>query len=318
MDTYSSKLIVCKAPFDSEAAAKQKAILENYTNPWVRISVEGFRCCKDDEDEIRIELINLFKSCGRDSIVDFPREPLLDRRAFVTLRAHGDDAHVAKEKALQLNGSNMGGWNALVKIAPEEEDEEYLALSAYREALGDELLYDKRFMFGITVKGYDTSLRKDEVEKALRAHFSSCGEITHVYVNPADKFTNIYFSQEEGEASAMALDGSQVDRFKITTSLVATTASSNTPLPPGETYFGYCYPAHMLEFGKEMQEKIDFYMTEWRLNAMTKKLRALKKHKVWTLREPKVKALKKPKAGALKKLKAWALRKKLKSYRSRF
>lgn len=45
----------------------------------VRISVEGFRCCKDDEDEIRIELINLFKSCGRDSIVDFPREPLLDR-----------------------------------------------------------------------------------------------------------------------------------------------------------------------------------------------------------------------------------------------
>lgn len=97
-------------------------------------------------------------------------------------------------------------------------------------------------MFGITVKGYDTSLRKDEVEKALRAHFSSCGEITHVYVNPADKFTNIYFSQEEGEASAMALDGSQVDRFKITTSLVATTASSNTPLPPGETYFGYCYP----------------------------------------------------------------------------
>lgn len=55
----------------------------------------------------------------------------------------------------------------------------------------------------------------------------------------------------------------------------------------------------MLEFADETKEKIDFYMTEWRLNAMTKKLTALKKQRA--------RALKKQKARALKKQKAWAL-----------
>ncbi|KAF8046041.1 hypothetical protein N665_4087s0005 [Sinapis alba] len=307
MDTYSSRVIACKAPFDSEAAAKEKAIFENYTSRWVRLSVEGFNRSKVSEDEIKIKLIKHFKSCGQVCRVDFPTEPLLDRRAFVILR--GDESHDAKEKALQLDGSDMGGWKALVKFAPEEEEEEYQVELAYRESLYDELENDKRFKFGITVVGYDTSLREDEVERALTAHFSSCGDITHVYVDLPDKMTNIYFSKEEGEASALDLDGSQVDGFKITITLVPTTARSNTPLAPGETYFGYCYPAHMIEFGEEIQEKIDFYMTEWRLKAMTKRLRALKKHKAWALREPKAKALKKHKAGALKKLKAWALRK---------
>ena len=41
-------------------------------------------------------------------------------RAFVILLGHG-----AEEKALQLNGSDIGDWNALVKVAPEEEEEEY-------------------------------------------------------------------------------------------------------------------------------------------------------------------------------------------------
>ena len=41
-------------------------------------------------------------------------------RAFVILLGHG-----AEEKVLQLNGSDIGDWNALVKAAPEEEEEEY-------------------------------------------------------------------------------------------------------------------------------------------------------------------------------------------------
>ncbi|CAG7907542.1 unnamed protein product [Brassica rapa] len=289
MDTYSSRVIAPKAPFDSEAAAKDKAI-----DPWVRISVEGYRFNKDTENEMRIKLVNLFKSCGHVSRVDFPTELLLDSRAFVTIFGEG-----AKEKALQLNGSDMGGWNALVKFAPKEEDEEYQAESEYKQFVINELLNDKRFRFGICVVGYDPSLLEDEVEEALTAHFSSCGVIIHVDVDLLDKMTSIYFSEEEGEASAMNLDGSEVDGFKINTMLVPTTARSNPPRPPGETHCGYCAPAQMLEFADEIQEKMDFYMTEWRLNAMTKKLSALKKQRA--------RALKKQKARALKKQKAWAL-----------
>ncbi|CAG7908142.1 unnamed protein product, partial [Brassica rapa] len=59
--------------------------------------------------------------------------------AFVILLGHG-----AEEKALQLNGSGMGDWNALVKVAPEEEEEEYLMVSRYKESLFDALLNDKK------------------------------------------------------------------------------------------------------------------------------------------------------------------------------
>ncbi|XP_013630844.1 PREDICTED: nucleolin 1-like [Brassica oleracea var. oleracea] len=282
MDTYSScKRSAPKAPFDSEAAAKDEAISSR-----VRISIEGYEFSKDTENEIRIQLVNHFKSCGYVSRVDFPTEPLLDSRAFVTIFGDG-----AKEKALQLNGSDMGGWNALVKFAPEEEDEEYQAESDYTDFVMNQLLNDERFRFGICVVGYDPSLLKDEVEEALTAHFSSCGVIIHVDVDLLDKMTSIYFSEEEGEASAMNLDGSQVNGFKINTMLVPTKARSNPPRPPGETHCGYCPPAQMLEFADETKEKIDFYMTEWRLNAMTKKLSALKKQR----------------ARALKKQKAWAL-----------
>ncbi|CAN6833783.1 unnamed protein product [Brassica oleracea] len=232
MDTYSSRVIAPKAPFDSEAAAKDEAISSR-----ARISVEGYEFNKDTENEIRIQLVNHFKSCGYVSRVDFPPEPLLDSRAFVTIFGDG-----AKEKALQLNGSDMGGWNALVKFAPEEEDEEYQAESDYTDFVMNELLNDKRFRFGICVVGYDPSLLKDEVEEALTAHFSSCGVIIHVDVDLLDKMTSIYFSEEEGEASAMNLDGSQVNGFKINTMLVPTTARSNPPRPPGETHCGYCPP----------------------------------------------------------------------------
>ncbi|CAN6842945.1 unnamed protein product [Brassica oleracea] len=34
----------------------------------------------------------------------------------------------------------------------------------------------------IFVKGYDPSMRRDDVEKALIEHFGSCGEITRVFV----------------------------------------------------------------------------------------------------------------------------------------
>ncbi|CAF1864504.1 unnamed protein product [Brassica oleracea var. botrytis] len=270
MDTYSScKGSALKEPFNSEAAAKGKK--KTSTRITVRISVEGFNPLRP-EDEIKSELINHFESCGDIIRVDVPTDPFYDSRAFVIL--HGNGLKV-REKALQLNGSDIGDWNALVKLAPEEEEEEYKAAVAYKKSLCADLANDKRFLFGIAVLGYDTSLPQDEVESILREHFSSCGEITHVYVDTLDKCTNIYFSKEEGEASALDLNGSKVGGFKITTMRVAT-VRSNRRSGPGTV--GSCIPAHFLEFSRENTKKLEDYMTEWRAKARREKDSALRKH----------------------------------------
>lgn len=84
-------------------------------------------------------MINHFNSCGEVLSVIVPKDPEspnLNRRAVVILLGHG-----AEEKALQLNGTDIGGWNALVKVEPEQEDEES---SRYRSSLIDELMNDPK------------------------------------------------------------------------------------------------------------------------------------------------------------------------------
>ncbi|KAG2239801.1 hypothetical protein Bca4012_022900 [Brassica carinata] len=248
MDTYSSRnRSVAKGPSQSEAHVK--ALIERCSRPRVRISVEGFDPYRF-ESEIKIGLADHFKSCGEVLGVIAPIDPLVDRRAFVFLRGHG-----AEEKALQLNGSCFGDWNVLVKSAPEEEEEEYKMASRYKQSLTKALLNDRKFRFGIEVMGYDTSLPADEVESCLRAHFDSCGEITHVYINTREECANIYFSEKEGEALALGLNGSEVRGFRITTGRIAT-AKSNPPLASGETRKGYTIPAHMIEFAPEINRKV--------------------------------------------------------------
>ncbi|KAG2309127.1 hypothetical protein Bca52824_028875 [Brassica carinata] len=170
------------------------------------------------------------------------------RRALVILLGDG-----AEEKALQLNGTDIGGWNALVKVEPEEERDEEADL--YRSTLADRIRNDRRFWFGVAVRGYDTSLPVDEVESALRKHFSSCGEITHVFVSTLDKKTNIYFYQEDGEARALDLSGNEVGGFEIAVTGVAT-IFSNRPPPGGGIGYGYSVPAHMIEFAGEIHDKV--------------------------------------------------------------
>ncbi|XP_033145608.1 nucleolin 1 [Brassica rapa] len=182
MDTYSRKRSAPKEPFDSEPAAKEKF---NYISSRVRISVEGFSHGRPT-DEIKSELINHFKSCGDLISVEVPTDPILESRAFVNY--HG---HLAKERALQLNGCDIGNWKALVKFAPREEDLDYQVSLRYHRSLYSDLANDKRFWYGIAVLGYDTSLPEDQVKSILTEHFSSCGLITHVFVCTPDECTNI-------------------------------------------------------------------------------------------------------------------------------
>ncbi|WZZ55520.1 uncharacterized protein LOC106405071 [Brassica napus] len=149
-------------------------------------------------------------------------------------------------------------------------------VSRYKESLFDALLKDKKFRFGIMVKGYDTSLPADEVESVLRTHFSSCGEITHVYISTPNNRANIYFSEEEGEALALGLHGSEVRGFRITTRRLAT-VRSNPLLAPGQTRrIGYTAPAHLIEFAPEIRRKV---MAFKRIKRTMKKVMAFKRMK---------------------------------------
>ncbi|XP_018433855.1 uncharacterized protein LOC108806288 [Raphanus sativus] len=71
----------------------------------------------------------------------------------------------------------------------------------------------------ISVEGYDTSLRRADVDGALREHFASCGNIIHVYVPvPLDVDVNggilcrysLIYVNEEDEEKALKLDGSDM------------------------------------------------------------------------------------------------------------
>lgn len=234
-----------------KAVAARKASFEKYRcKPRAVISVEGYDPCLP-EDDLKNELINHFNSCGEVFNVilrEDPDSPNLDRRALVILLGEG-----AEEKALQLNGTDIGGWKALVKVEPEEERDEEADL--YRSSLADEIYNDRRFWFGVAVRGYDTSLPADEVESALTKHFSSCGEITHVFVSTLDKKTNIYFLQKEGEARALDLCGTEVGGSKIAVCRLAT-IFTNKPPPGGGICYGYSVPAHMIEFTREIQDKV--------------------------------------------------------------
>ncbi|KAJ4903834.1 Uncharacterized protein Rs2_17785 [Raphanus sativus] len=260
---------VAKGPIRFESEVALEAFLENSIRPRVRVSVEGFNPYRPG-DEIKRELVNHFESCGDEFRVIVPTDPIVDRRAFVILVGHG-----AEEKALQINGSDIGDWKALVKVAPEEEEEEYLMASRYKQSLVNALLNDRK-LFGIAVMGYDTSLPADQVESVLRELFSSCGVITHVYISTRNRRANFYFSKEEGEALALGLNGSEVGGFRITTRRLAT-VRSNPPLSPGETRCkGFTIPAHMIEFAPEIGRKV---MAFRRIKRTMKKVMAFKKMK---------------------------------------
>ncbi|KAL0740074.1 hypothetical protein Bca4012_081587 [Brassica carinata] len=138
MDIYAI-LRSATGEFESEAAEKE-FVNRCQGKPRVMISVEGYDTCLPEE-EIKKKLINHFNSCGEVLAVIIPKDPDhspdLYRRAFVILLGDG-----AEEKALQLNGTDIGGWNALVKVEPEEEDEES---SRYRSSLINELRNDPKF-----------------------------------------------------------------------------------------------------------------------------------------------------------------------------
>ncbi|CAH2053256.1 unnamed protein product [Thlaspi arvense] len=206
-----------------------KAFLAKGRLPRVRVSVEGYDTLVPQED-IKKALTNHFSSCG-----EVLTTKKLVRRAFVVLRGDGVEG-----KALQLDGSDVGGWEALVKVTPTEDE----VTLRYKARLLKETCEDKRCRFGITVRGYDTSL--PDVKTTLVKHFSSCGKITHVYISTLDRKTNIYFSRRDEEKKALKLDGSEVGGWKLAVTLVATTRG-NPDRVSKKRRLSYCIPGTVHE-----------------------------------------------------------------------
>ncbi|CAN6805446.1 unnamed protein product [Brassica oleracea] len=150
-----------------------------------RIIVKGYDA-KLPHDDVESALRKLFSSCGEiNDIFISETEDRLYSDATIYFIGEG-----AAEKALQLSGSDVGGWKAIVTPYP------------FPEAAGRSLI--------VCVTGYDTSLSKIKIERALRQHFSSCGRLRDFDISK--KFASAEFGivGEDAQDKVMELDGSDM------------------------------------------------------------------------------------------------------------
>ncbi|WZZ83479.1 hypothetical protein YC2023_104051 [Brassica napus] len=90
-----------------------------------------------------------------------------------------------------------------------------LSLSQVLESKDSDAEIRESSISRIAVEGYDTSLRREDVDGALREHFASCGNIIHVHV-PIDESSGtlcryaLIYVNEEDEEKALSLDGSDM------------------------------------------------------------------------------------------------------------
>ncbi|VVA95939.1 unnamed protein product [Arabis nemorensis] len=116
-----------------------------------RISVTRFDTGIPRED-VESALREHFASCGKITDVYIRKGSSV---AYIYFVGEG-----AVDKALELSGSDVGGWNVCAEAYP---------------------FWDNNgTMF--TVLGFDPSLLDSEIERALREHFSSCGVVTEVTI----------------------------------------------------------------------------------------------------------------------------------------
>ncbi|CAH8388181.1 unnamed protein product [Eruca vesicaria subsp. sativa] len=142
----------------------------------IRIGVEGYNTSLQPIDLYRA-LESLFKTCGEVHNIQILRDPVtnaLERSCIVILRGEG-----AGDKALQLNGTIN---TALVTSLPP-------GLTDLRSGLSTDVLaarsvahQRRKCSEGISITGYDISRTKGDLKNALSDHFSTCGEITDVFV----------------------------------------------------------------------------------------------------------------------------------------
>ncbi|KAG7534022.1 RNA-binding domain superfamily [Arabidopsis thaliana x Arabidopsis arenosa] len=148
----------------------QESLEWKLTNRLCTISVEGYDTSLH-EYPLKLTLRKHFASCGKIALMFVPKDfqtGILKSPLFIYF--WGKDA---RDKALQLSGSDVGGWNVVVKPVPRKKD--------HRDPAGFNRFEGARELM---VKVYDlpSSVGKIDFQIELCKHFSSCGEVTCVTV----------------------------------------------------------------------------------------------------------------------------------------
>ncbi|CAH8364642.1 unnamed protein product [Eruca vesicaria subsp. sativa] len=153
----------------------------NFVKSKVRIGVEGYNMSSLQPLDLVRSLAKLFASCGDVFHVEVPRDlqtnAINGTCTIVVLRGEG-----AQEKALALNGTDMGGWILSLTVLPPALSKLSSGLSTAELAAQHVSHFQRNRSEGISVTGYDPSLPGDAVKVDLTNRFSSCGKITDVFV----------------------------------------------------------------------------------------------------------------------------------------
>ncbi|KAF8096500.1 hypothetical protein N665_0307s0029 [Sinapis alba] len=124
---------------------------------------------------------------------------------------------VTVDKALQLSGSDMGGWNVTVEPYPFRKDADWDPIAI--------------------VQGYDTCLGKTDIKKMLFDHFSSCGEIWGIEFHKSIGVASVSLYGEGAEDKVLDLDGSYMGGSKIFIKLIP--SKGIYTVHPRRRYFGW-------------------------------------------------------------------------------
>ncbi|VVA95150.1 unnamed protein product [Arabis nemorensis] len=166
-----------------------------------RITVTGYDTGLAHDGVVRT-LRKHFSSCGE--IIDVYIRQLssnkLGRCAFIYFVGKS-----AVDKALQLNGSDLGGWKPQVEPLPVPEFASRLPV--------------------IRVRGFDTSLDIEDIKNSLSEHFSSCGRVRKVMVLESTDAALVYLEGENAAQKALELGVSSIQGRKVVAKIITTPAN---------------------------------------------------------------------------------------------
>ncbi|KAL0732801.1 hypothetical protein Bca4012_009011 [Brassica carinata] len=211
-----------------------------------RISVEGYDTSLGMED-VDEALRKHFASCGKIIHVSIPRNnewTVLCKYAFVYFNEEDE------EKALRLDGSDMGGQILQIKSYPFHETYLNDVLDPMKEAR------IRMHQHTLKVTGYDNSLPLDDVETEIEKYFSAYGSLVYHHHKTSSGATKIkaYISLNGLEAvdKALELSGRSVGGLNLVVTKVE-------PIPKNPEKSGYIPPRILARLTKEQIEDPNLY-----------------------------------------------------------
>ncbi|XP_013602654.1 PREDICTED: uncharacterized protein LOC106310008 [Brassica oleracea var. oleracea] len=170
-----------------------------------RIVVEGYDTSLPRED-VEKALRNHFASCGNIIHVYVPINDESDiPNRFSFIYVNGED----EEKALRLNGSDMGGGILQIYAYPFHENYLDDVLATMKEGPGH------RLQRTLEVTGYDPSLSMDDVESKMCKHFSPASAFAYRTCGGLKSTALVYVIGEDAVQMALELSGRSVDGMNI-------------------------------------------------------------------------------------------------------